>query len=177
MPLIHYKNAMHAIQRQNGFTLIELIVVMTLISIMLFFAIPRFRQAVESDGGKKAARYIMMQVPLLKNKALREQKRYDLHIDLESNRIWTTNESMSEDALYEAEENAFEVSPDVRFNDVEFPKTGNINGGVAVIAFYKKGYSDKAIIHIEDEDGEIERSLLIEPFFSNVKLYENYRDF
>ncbi len=168
---------MPAIKRQNGFTLVELVVVMTLISIMLFFAIPRFRQAVDSDGGKKAVRYIMMQVPLLKDKAVREQKQYELHIDLENNRIWTTNESMSEEALSQAEENAFEVSPDVRFNGVEFPQTDATSGGVAVIAFYKKGYSDKAIIHIEDEDSEIERSLLIEPFFSNVKLYENYRDF
>ncbi len=168
---------MKAQQHQNGFTLIELIVVMTLISIMLFFAIPRFRQTVVSDGGKKAARLIMMQVPILKDKAVREQKRYELHIDLESNRVWSTNEAMDEDALSQAEENAFEAAPDIRFNDVEYPQTGKISTGVAVISFYKKGYSDKAIIHIDDEDSEIRRSLLIEPFFSTVKLHETHEEF
>jgi len=168
---------MNAKQRQNGFTLIELIVVMTLISIMLFFAIPRFRQAVVSDGGKKATRHIMMQVPILKDKAVREQKRYELHIDLESNRVWATNEEMAEDALSQAEENAFEAASGIRFADVEFPQTGKVNAGIAIISFYKKGYSDKAIIHIDDEDSEIQRSLLIEPFFSTVKLYETYEEF
>ena len=168
---------MNAKQHQNGFTLIELIVVMTLISIMLFFAIPRFRQTVISDGGKKAARQIMMRVPLLKDKAVREQKRYELHIDLESNRVWSTNEAMTEDALSQAEENAFEVDSGIRFTDVEYPLTGKISSGIAIISFYKKGYSDKAIIHIDDEDSEIQRSLLIEPFFSTVKLYETYEEF
>ncbi len=168
---------MNAKQHQNGFTLIELIVVMTLISIMLFFAMPRFRKTVVSDGGKKAARQIMMQVPLLKDKAVREQKCFKLHIDLESNRVWATDESMSEDALSQAEESAFEAAPGIRFTDVEYPQTGKISGGIAVISFYKKGYSDKAIIHIDDEDSEIRRSLLIEPFFSSVKLHETYEDF
>ncbi len=168
---------MNAKQRQNGFTLIELIVVMILISIMLFFTIPRFRRSVVSDGGKKAARQIMMQVPLLKDKAVREQKRYELHIDIESGRVWTTNEAMTEDALSKAEENASKAALGVRFIDVEYPQTGKINSGVAVISFYKKGYSDKAIIHIDDEDSEIQRSLLIEPFFSSVKLYETYEEF
>ena len=168
---------MNAKQHQNGFTLIELIVVMTLISIMLFFAIPRFRQAILSDGGKKAARQIMMRVPILKDKAVREQKRYQLHIDLESNRVWSTGESMTEDALSKAEENAFEAATGIRFTDVEYPLTGKMSSGIAIISFYKKGYSDKAIIHIEDEDSEIQRSLLIEPFFSTVKLYETYEEF
>jgi len=168
---------MKAQQHQNGFTLIELIVVMTLISIMLFFAIPRFRQAVLSDGGKRAARQIMMQVPILKDKAVREQKRYELHIDLESNRVWATDESMTEDSISTAEENAFEAASGILFTDVEYPQTGKISAGVAIISFYKKGYSDKAIIHIDDEDSEIQRSLLIEPFFSTVKLYETYEEF
>jgi len=168
---------MNAQQNQYGFTLIELIVVMTLIGIMLFFAVPRFRQAVVSDSGKKAARHIMMQVPILKDKAVREQKRYELHIDLESGRVWATDETMSEEALSQAQENAFEAAPGIRFTDVEYPQTGKMGAGVAIIAFYKKGYSDKAMIHIEDEESEIRRSLLIEPFFSTVKLYETYKEF
>jgi hypothetical protein len=84
---------------------------------------------------------------------------------------------MTEDALSKAEGNAFEAAPGIRFTDVEYPLTGKMSSGIAIISFYKKGYSDKAIIHIEDEDSEIQRSLLIEPFFSTVKLYETYEEF
>ena len=167
---------MHPQKFSNGFTLIELIVVMALISIMLFFSIPRFRQAVNSDSSQKVARHIMMQVPLLKDKAVREQKRYELRIDSGSNRIWVTNEAMNQDALDQAEESASEADPNIRL-DVEYPQTGTVEGSVAIISFYKKGYSDKAIIHVEEEDSDVRISLLIEPFFSTVKLYETHESF
>ncbi len=44
------------------------------------------------------------------------------------------------------------------------------------ICFYKAGYSDKAIIHIEDED-HYQVSFLIEPFLPNMKLYQEYVSF
>ncbi len=160
----------------QGFTLIELIVVITLISLMLFFAIPRFQVDVLSDNTNKASRWIMLKVHSLKEKAVREQKLYVLHISLDLNRLWITSEIMSPEELQAAEANGYELSDDINLLDVEYPDEEKISVGRADIYFYKKGYSDKAIIHISNDDNE-RRSFLIEPFLSHVRLYDKYIGF
>jgi len=160
----------------QGFTLIELIVVITLISLMLFFAIPRFQVDVLSDNTNKVSRWIMVKVHSLKEKAVREQKLYVLHISLDSNRLWVTSEIMSQEELQAAEANGYELSDDINLLDVEYPDEEKISVGRADIYFYKKGYSDKAIIHISNDDNE-RRSFLIEPFLSRVRLYNKYIGF
>ena len=160
----------------QGFTLIELIVVITLISLMLFFAIPRFQVDVLSDNTNKASRWIMLKVHSLKEKAVREQKLYVLHISLDSNRLWVTSEIMSQEEFQAAEANGYELSDNINLLDVEYPDEEKISVGRADIYFYKKGYSDKAIIHISNDDNE-RRSFLIEPFLSHVRLYDKYIGF
>ena len=58
----------------------------------------------------------------------------------------------------------------------EFLNEDKITRGIAEIHFYRKGYSDKALIHIEDDDNE-QSSYLIEPFLPHVKIIEEYVEF
>jgi len=60
--------------------------------------------------------------------------------------------------------------------NVEYPEKGIVSSGQADICFYRAGYSDKALIHIQGDD-EQKISFLIEPFLPKVKLYEKYVDF
>jgi len=160
--------------KQNvGFTLIELIVVVSLISLLLFIAIPRFQNSVFSDPTQTTSRWIIANVRALKENAVRDQMRYALNIDLDSNKMWVTNVSMSEDELENAELQGYKLPDDVRLIDVEYPQNEIIASGTADIRFYQKGYSDKAVIHIENNDSE-QRSFLIEPFLPRVKLYEKH---
>ncbi len=157
----------------RGFTLIELIVVMALIGIMLFVAIPSF-QHVLTDDTRKASQWIMVQVPRLKARAVSEKKVYVLHIDLDDNLLWISNGAMPDDddsGLKREHEKAF--SEDSVLLDVAYPGDETIDSGQADIYFYPKGYSDKAIIHMEDDDGAY-RSFLIEPFLSWVEMKEEY---
>ena len=163
-------------RRNNGFTLIELIVVISLFSLMLFFAVPRFQFDVLSDHSKKTSRWIMLQVHALKEKSVHDQKRYVLHLSLDSNRLWVTDEIMSPEELEVAAANGYELSDDIKLLDVEYPNQEKISVGRADIYFYKKGYSDKAIIHMTNNDNEI-FSFLIEPFLSRVRLYNKYIEF
>jgi hypothetical protein len=48
--------------------------------------------------------------------------------------------------------------------------------GQTDIYFNEKGYSDKAIIHFENDDNE-KFSFLIEPFLLRVRLYNSYAEF
>lgn len=74
-------------KRQNrGFTLIEQIIVVFLISIMLFLYIPKFQEAVMFDSTKRVSRWIIGKVKALKEGSITNHKSYFLHIDLDNNR-------------------------------------------------------------------------------------------
>jgi len=42
-----------------------------------------------------------------------------------------------------------------KISNVEYPDGRVISSGVAAINFYKGGYSDKAIIHMEEDEEEL----------------------
>lgn len=167
---------MPGFKQTKGFTLIELIVVISLISIMLFFAIPRFQSTVLSNSTKKVSRWILLKIPRIKEKAAREQKRYVLHISFDANKLWITQETMSHEALQSAETKGFKLPEDIKLLDVEYPDQEKISTGQANIYFNEEGYSDKAIIHFENDDNE-KFSFLIEPFLLRVRLYNSYAEF
>jgi prepilin-type N-terminal cleavage/methylation domain-containing protein len=161
--------------RNNGFTLIELIVVIALISLMLFFSLPRLQNNPFLNDSKTSARWLIGKVQALKESAIRDQKQYSLHFDLDSGRIWETNESMSEDDYESSALNSYALPEDVRIIDVEYPAKEKITSGHTEITFYKAGYTDKAFVHMQE--GETYLSLLIEPFLSNVQVFEEYASF
>jgi prepilin-type N-terminal cleavage/methylation domain-containing protein len=161
--------------RSAGFTLMELIVVVTLLSILLVFAIPRFESTVFQDDAKRSSRWIIGEIQMLKESAVRDQKRYTLHVNLDNNTAWETNESMSQEDQEQALLDGNQIPGSLRIIDVEFPSRGLVNTGVANIRFFKGGYSDKAMIHAED--GETRWSFLIEPFLSEVRLIDGYAGF
>ena len=163
-------------RQNNGFTLIELIVVISLISLMFFFAIPRIQVDVLSDNTNKVSRWIMLKVYALKEKAVHDQKRYVLHLSLDSNRLWVTSEIMSPEELQAAAANGYELSDDIKLLDVEYPGQEKISVGRADIYFYKKGYSEKLSEPAVDE-GRNGLSFLIEPFLSRARLYNKYIEF
>ncbi|MFC1814936.1 Tfp pilus assembly protein FimT/FimU [Thermodesulfobacteriota bacterium] len=163
-------------KKNSGFTLIELIAVISLISIMLFFALPRFQVDMLTDNPKKVSRWILTKVRALKVAAARDQRLYGLNISIDNNRFWITNETMSEEELQNAEQNGYALPADINIVDIEFSEKGKVSIGHAEISFYKNNYSDKALIHIEDDNNR-QFSFLIEPFLPNVKIYERYIGF
>ena len=160
----------------NGFTLIELIVVMALMGLMLFFTLPRLGDNPFLDDSKQSSRWLISKVQSLKESAIRDQKQYSLHFDLGSGRIWETNESMSPEDIEDAVLNSsYSLPDDLRILDIEYPQKGKIYTGQAEIIFYKAGYTDKALVHMQE--GNTSLSFLIEPFLSNVQFFESYASF
>jgi len=159
----------------HGFTLLELIVVVALLGIMLAFTVPRFNETLFLDKTKTGSRWIIGKIQALKEAAVRNQKNYTLHIDLGSERFWETDASMSAEDLENAAMNAASLPDGLKIADIEYPLHGKISSGRADITFYKNGYSDKVLIHLQDGDEYV--SYLIEPFLSEVTRYETYASF
>lgn len=171
-----YGKARICLRQSNGFTLIELIVVISLISIIIFVSVPRFHNKTMPDNTKKVSRWIMMTSQTLKEKSFCDQKLYTMYVDMERRQLWVTDESMSEEEVLKSGQQGFMVPDDVEVLDVEFPGNNKIISGLADICFYPDGHSDMSLIHIKDDDNN-RFSFLIEPFLSKVKLYEKYLGF
>ncbi len=183
MLLKHIKKALNLLYRppmtynghRSGFTLLELLVVMGLLTIMLVFSVPRLHETLFLDDTKTSSRWLIGKIQALKEAAIRNQKDYRLHIDLDTGRFWETDESMSTEILESAALQTEPLPDGLKIADIEFPARGKISSGQTDIRFYKGGYSDKVLIHVRN--GERYASYLIEPFLSEVARYETYASF
>lgn len=160
----------------RAFTLIELIVVISLMGTMLYFAIPRLERSFFSGESKKVSQWILINVANLKVKAAQTQKRYILHVDLDSDKFWISDETMAEDDLAGAEKNGFDLPEEHKIVDVMYPGDKRVSSGTAEIFFYTKGYCDRAIIHLQDANST-RKSYCIEPFLPRVRIRDAYAEF
>jgi prepilin-type N-terminal cleavage/methylation domain-containing protein len=163
------------VSRNSGFTLIELIVVITLMGLMLFFSLPRLQNNPFLNDTKKSSRWLISKVQTLRESAIRNQKTYILHFDLDSGRVWETNEAMSPEDIENAVNDSYVLPDDLQIIDIEYPSLGKIHSGQAEINFYKAGHTNKALVHMQDGDTYL--SFLIEPFLSDVQIFEKYASF
>lgn len=163
-------------KENSGFTLIELIVVVIIMSVMLVFATPRLAGFIFPDDTNKIVRWIVVKARMLRNNAVQHQKDYILNLDIDNNSVWIADESMdTEEALKLAHENGYPLPETVRLLDVEFPGQGKVIQGTAEIRFNKKGYSDQAIVHIQGSDDR-KVSLFVETFLPSVTWVEEYAE-
>jgi prepilin-type N-terminal cleavage/methylation domain-containing protein len=163
------------LSRNSGFTLIELIVVITLMGLMLFFSLPRLQNNPFINDTKKSSRWLIRKVQTLRENAVRDQKTFILHFDLDSGRLWETHDAMSPEDIESAANGSYVLPDDLQIIDIEYPSQGKIHSGRAEISFYKAGYSNKALVHMQDGDTYL--SFLIEPFLSDVQFFEKYASF
>jgi len=162
--------------RQDGFTLIELVVVTALITLMLFIAVPRFQVFFSADDTRQTARWLMHQIPRLKDRAVQEQKVFLLNFDFSGQIAWVSHDAMTEEELQTAVASGYHPPEAVRWSDLEFVGGPKISSDRAAIRFYRKGYSDRVLIHLQD-DSDRQFSILVEPFLSNVAFYDRYVNF
>lgn len=158
---------------KRGFTLIELMVVMLLITIILAVAIPRFDNAPFQDPGKKLSRWMINAVRHLRATAIQKQKTQALVVDLSQQRMWMIHDGMSEEEQSAAAEKAFALDGSIRLVDARYPHRESVNTGTIEIRFYPAGYSDQVLFHLENEDAE-RTSFLIEPLLPKLKIVEEW---
>lgn len=159
-----------------GFTLIELMVVMLLISIVLAVAIPRFEGGIVQDPAKKMSRWMINSVRALRSAAIQKQQVQTLVVDLSDHKLWTAHESMSEEDRDAAQQEAFSLPGSFTIVDIQFRGRDRISSGTADINFYPAGYSDHVLIHLENDSAE-RMTYRIQPLLPKIKLFDEWIDF
>lgn len=159
------------IRNEKGFTLLELIVVCTLIGILLSLSVPSLRMTFFSDPLKSTARNMIGLVNGVRELAVRQQQPFLLHISPGERRIWYEMEDRSK--VDEAENR--------RKEQILLPESVNISGlwmgnvesseEQSAIWISKQGYVQQTRVRLEDDDG---KHLVVQffPFLDAVTVTE-----
>jgi prepilin-type N-terminal cleavage/methylation domain-containing protein len=164
-------------KKSYGFTLVELIVVITIFSTLLPLTIPVFKKTVLSPGHKEAEDLSRL-VSTLKHRAILENQDFYLHLDTGAGRIWITDSAMDEPEQESARNVALTLKGNLRISGIEFPGSSTDTGGSGpdpVICFNRHGYSDQVILHVEG--GKTPFSLIIQPFLMEPETVFNHVSF
>lgn len=159
----------------KGYTLIELIVVIVLLGLMFGLTVPKFRQALLSDSLDATSLRIIGLVENLRERAISDQVSYVLHFDIREKKLWAFASNASEEKQETARERAYQLSDDVKIEDIWSWSSGKLYDE-ATIHFSKKGYVEQSMIHLESEDGR-QLSLELTPFLGSIKIHDGYVDF
>lgn len=156
----------------DGFTLLELTVVMLLLSILLGFALPAIRggEIMASQAG--TARKIAWAVKQLKQEALTRQTPHTLHLDLTAGRIWATREQDPDATAAKQDADPWALPEGMRIEGVHFPNGDAIRTGEVTLGFYPRGYSDRAIIRLQADNGDF-TDILIETFLPFARILDD----
>ena len=160
----------------TGFTLIETMVVMLLVSIIFAVAIPRFDSGFLQNSRKTTTRKIIQTIKGLRSKAIGEQKTYSLVLDLSNDQYWTVNDTMDELTMAQAAEKASKLPKDIHFTAVVFPNREQIRSGKVEIRFHPRGYSDHALIHLQTDDAQ-RFTYLMQPLLPQLKVADEWLSF
>jgi len=164
---------LNRVSPDSGFTLIELIAVLFIIGIMLAFTIPEFGQQLTRDDTKTALNWIVLNTGKLKTEARSQAKDFFMCINTDTNTI-SIHESLPVHGSQDSEAiSDFPLPDDITLDGVEFNIPGQENRTRSCIQFYKEGYSDPAILHLSNTDGN-KYSCLIQPFLHKVKIHDDY---
>jgi len=155
----------------SGYTLLELIVVMVILSIALHFIMPSLKKP---GSMKTVARRVITMAGHLRSMAVRTQEQQSLGYS--SSGFTISISKKTETDMLDEEESAKQTIPlpdDVTI-EVMYPNGDTRSSGS--INFYPTGYADTVAIHLTKDDYDY-LTLVVEPFLSKVRIYEEYWEF
>jgi prepilin-type N-terminal cleavage/methylation domain-containing protein len=162
--------------KKAGFTLLELLVVISLISLLFFLAIPRFESGLLTDASRRSILQMKQAIEAAKTEAEEKQLDCTLHLALDTRQWWTTHEAMGEEERITARRQGSSWADGLQVESVSFPGGETATSGEVALYFYRKGYSDRARIYLRRDDGTL-ATLLVEPFLSRVRIEDGHVSF
>ena len=158
--------------RVNGFTLVELLVVILIVG--LFSALISIRIEGSLSGGdlRLATRVIMGEINQLRGKAAYTHKEHVLGLNVDVNYLYSFLPLPQEGEL---SKKIKKLPSGVNLEDVVIFSEGKIQEGEARIRFFANGCIDRSLIHLTNEKDE-KYTLQINPITGQITVYDKYID-
>ena len=165
-----------AVRGRAGFTLVEIVVVMVLISLFMVFSVPLFSNIGTSSLGSSARR-LSGTIKYLFNESALSGLEYRLIYDLDRG-SYRAQILEADGALVDAPDQgrAAALKGAVRFKDVQVPGRGKFTAGQVTTRLHPSGWVEETIIHLDDGGGEM-LTLRVMPLTGTTEIFDGYRDF
>jgi len=148
--------------KKSGFTLIELVLVILLVSIITALSTPLFRRTFSDLTIKNASFDMGKMINYTQEMAIIDRVMYKLNLNFEKESYWITKETHSEEGVVYKRIKG-------RFGKIFIlPRRFSLRSNKKEIVFYPDGRSDEAKIWIRDEESREERVIEVQGFGSRV---------
>jgi len=162
---------------ERAFTLIEVSVLIFLLALFMFIAMPRFQDITEANT-KSASRTLTILVRQLYNEAVFKNRTYKLAFDIDGGQYWVEVLSGNEFVVPANPSLGKKRLPaGVSFKDILTERTYGSGLGLRseFILFFPTGYVEPAVIYLESENGK-EYTLETIPYTGGTRVYDKYVD-
>lgn len=179
VPDLHRATGSQAVPEKtgdHGFTLVEIVVVVALISLFMVLSIPLFG-TVGTSSLDSSARRLSGTIKYLFNESAISGFEYRLIYDLDRG-TYRAQILEADGTLADAEDQGrqAELKGSVRFQDVQLPGRGKFTMGQITTRIDPSGWIEETIIHLNDDAGEI-LTLRVTPLTGTTEIYRGYREF
>lgn len=160
----------------GGFTLVEIVVVVALISLFMVFSIPLFGN-VGTSSLDSSARRLSGTIKYLYNEAALSGLQYRLIYDLDQG-SYRAQILAADGRLVDAEDQGRQarLKGTVRFEDVQLPGRGKYSMGQVTARIDPSGWIEETIIHLDDGQGK-KLTLRVMPLTGTTEIFQGYREF
>jgi general secretion pathway protein H len=161
-------------QKKEGFTLIELMIVIAVLGVMITLVIPRLGELGEANM-KRSARHLTGMIRFLRDESEARKTVYRLRFDVQGGRYWaevmvlTSDKSVEFRPLKSSIGSEGSLSGQTTFRDVQAAS----HPDDPYIQFTPDGWVENAAIHLRNGDGK-DFTLLVNPLMGSTELREGY---
>ena len=159
---------------KQGFTLVELLLVIVLIGVVLVLAVPSMRDTLTGDKLQKASRQLIGIERKLRGEAVRDQIDYILCLNLQNSTYWVLASDMTPEKQDEIKKNPKHLPSDVAILDVVGENNKKQSADEARIKFGKNNICSPAVIHLAYKEDKM--TIVINPFLGVMDIYDKYVD-